>query len=115
MYTVKTHVQTLIASHDEHIRRVVYTALCIIALFASLYVYFVGKIVFDVVDRRTAESIVKKEGTHVAMLEASYYQELRHLDLASAGDYGFSESHSVLYASRSGGEADTVGMATHGI
>lgn len=111
MHTVKTHVQTLIASHDEHVKRVIYTILFLIAICASLYVYFVGKIVFDVVARRSAESIVRKESTQVATLEASYYDQLRHLDLASAGDYGLVESRAVLYANRT---TTGVGMVTHG-
>ena len=95
------------------IKPVVLAALAILAVLTSMYVYFVGKIVFDVVARRTAESSIEMAQSNLSQLQVAYFDKTRTLTLADAASIGLSESHDTLYASRPDASSDTVGMLTH--
>ncbi len=79
----------------------------ILALSVSMYVYFVGKIVFDVVAERSADSSIRIAQSAISSLEVDYYSKIKTITLADASGLGLSESHDTLYASRIDKNADT--------
>jgi len=85
---------------EPRAKQIVMIGLAVLAVSVSMYVYFVGKIVFDVVGRRAAESSIKKEISAVSSLESAYLKEMQNLDLADAGRLGLTEAKGALYASR---------------
>jgi hypothetical protein len=103
------HVQTLTNPKELHVKRVVLAGLGVLALCMSMYVYFVGRIVFDVVARRSAESTIRAHESTVSGLATEYLGKMRTLDLAEAQTLGLSESKHTLYASRKA-DAAAVGM-----
>ena len=87
-------------------------SLGILALMVSLYVYFVGKIVFDVVARRGAETAIESTQGSVSSLEIAYLKQIQDLDADGiASSIGLSESHDTLYVSRLASGTATLGMA----
>lgn len=94
------HVQTITNPKDAHVRRIVFAGLCVLALTVSMYVFFVGRIVFDVVARRSAEASIRSQESTVSALASQYLAQMRSLDLAQAGTLGLSQSKNTLYASR---------------
>ncbi len=84
----------------ENTRKVVVTGAIIVAILSCTYVYFVGKIVFDVVGRKTAEKDTRSIQSSVGILEAKYFAQLQSLDLTSLAEVGLQESHDTLYATR---------------
>ena len=98
---------------QQNVTRVVWCGLAILALSVSMYVYLVGKIVFDVVGRRTAEASIRKSQSAISGLAVNYFKELKTLDIGSAASVGLAVSHDTLYASRTASTAaKTVGMLT---
>lgn len=84
----------------ENTKSVVIAGICLVSVLACTYVYFVGKIVFDVIGRRQAEASVRNVQSEVGMLESKYFAELQSLDLNSLATVGLQESHDTLYATR---------------
>ena len=111
MKNATAQFQTIILPKQSTIRTVVLFASSVLVLFSALYVFFVGKIVFDIVGRRVAESQMQTTESTVSTLEASYYGQLKSLDLARAESVGLTESHDTLYASRTSSVGSTVGFA----
>lgn len=99
-----------VALPSTNVKPVVLAGLAVLAVLTSMYVYFVGKIVFDVVARRAAESTVAKAQSSVGALQVAYFNQTRTLNMDDAASVGLSESHNTLYAMRATGTARTVGM-----
>ena len=106
-------IQSYALPKQSNVRRIVSVGFCILALLVSMYVYFVGKIVFDVVARRTAESSIRLAQSSVGGLEVAYFKQLQTLDTSGIESIGLSESHDTLYTSRLASVPTTVGMATN--
>ncbi len=98
---------------SSNIKPIVLAGLALLAVLTSMYVYFVGKIVFDVVGRRTAESTIEMAQSSVSQLQVAYFDKTRTLTMADAASIGLTESHDTLYASRPDASADTVGFLTN--
>lgn len=97
-------IQDLALPKQSHARRIVLVGLCMLGLFVAAYVYFVGKIVFDVVGRRAAEGRSERMASSISSLQARYFSELKSLDLAQAESIGLHEASHALYAVRAGAE-----------
>lgn len=95
-----TQFQSLTHPGTAHVRTIVMSGICVLSLFVSMYVYFVGKIVFDVVAQRTAESSIKASQSEISALDGEYYNKIKTVTLADASVLGLSESKDILYASR---------------
>ncbi len=108
--TVHT-IQELALPKQSHARFIVLGGLSLLGLFAAGYVYFVGKIVFDVVGRRTAEASSERLASSISSLQVRYFSEIRSLDIAEAAAHGLYESQHAIYAVRPGASARTVGLA----
>jgi hypothetical protein len=98
---------------QSSIKKVVYFGLCTLALLVSLYVYFVGKIVFDVVARRGAETTLRLAQSKVSELEVSYFKQLQQVNTPSViASVGLSESKDTLYVARTASSPVTLSMIT---
>lgn len=95
---------------QSNVKRIVWVGFAVLAVSVSLYVYFVGKIVFDVVGRRTAEASIRTSQSKISELAVVYYKQVKSLDISQAASAGLSLSHDTLYASRTA--PATVGMVT---
>jgi hypothetical protein len=105
-------IQSYALPKQSHAKKIVSFGLCALALLVSMYVYFVGKIVFDVVARRGAESSIRMSESVVSGLEVAYFKQLQALDTSSGiASVGLLESHDTLYTSRLAEIPATVGMA----
>lgn len=104
-----TQIQDFALPKQSNAKRIVLSGLAVLALFVSMYMYFVGKIVFDVVGRRTAEASIKASQSSISSLAANYLNGIKSLDIAQANSVGLAVSHDTLYASRTS-VAKTVGM-----
>lgn len=105
MQTKIEQLQTLAFPNQNRIRAVVLVGLAILALFVSMYVYVVGKIVFDVVAQRGAESSIRSSQSAISSLEVDYYAKIKTVTLADAGSVGLSESRDTIYVSRADANA----------
>jgi len=98
-----------ITTQEQYIKNIVIVGFATLALMGSMYMYFVGKIVFDVVARRHAESSIKLTQSSVGSLQVAYLAQLNNLDISSIAANGLAESKDVMYATRDSG-SPTVGM-----
>jgi len=104
-----TKINMMAIPKEQHTKNIVIVGICLLSVFLSMYMYFVGKIVFDVVARRQAESQIKLAQSTVGKLQVAYLGQLSSVDIASASVSGLSESKDTLYASRVS-SSPTVGM-----
>jgi|GEM_PF-864154 len=108
--TTAGKIQEFALPKERNVKRIVSIGLCILALSVSMYVYFVGKIVFDVVGRRTAEASIRDSQSKTSALEVAYFNQIKSFTIDSAQSLGMSESHNTLYATRPTDAVKTVGM-----
>lgn len=87
---------------ESNIKPVVLGAVAILVVLVSTYVYFLGKIVFDVIARREAESSIRLTQSSVSQLQVAYFNTTRGLTMDNAAAFGLSEAKAPLYASRTG-------------
>ncbi len=110
--TTVAKIQEFALPKQRNVKRIVYAGLCVLALAVSMYVYFVGKIVFDVVGRRTAEASIRTAQSSASGLAASYFFEIKNLDVTQAESMGLAVSNHTLYAARAvASQASGVAMA----
>ena len=88
-----------------------YAGLCVLALSVSMYVYFVGKIVFDVVGRRTAEASIRASQSDISDNASKYFAAIKGLDIAQAETMGLAVSNDAQYATRSLADAGAPAVA----
>lgn len=110
MKNTVSQLQSMALPKQSNVKLIVHTGIVILALAVSMYVYFVGKIVFDVVGRRTAEASINASQSSISTLAVSYLNHLKTLDIPQATTLGLMVSHDTLYASRASTTA-SVGMA----
>lgn len=107
--TTIAHIQELALPRERNVRKIVTIGLVVLAVMVATYVYFVGKIVFDVVGRRTAEASIRTLQSSISSHSMAYLGQIKSLDLSAAASAGLAESTDTLYASRQTGVA--LGMA----
>lgn len=106
MTTTIAKFQNIAFPKRENTRKVVISGIFVLAALIGVYVYFVGKIVFDVVGRRQAESSIKSTQSRVGILESKYLAQLQSIDTHSLAALGLSESRDTLYAARTTSTAE---------
>ena len=94
-------------------KKIVVAGFCLLALVVSMYVFFIGKIVFDIVARRSAETEIKSLASSSGTLESEYYDKVRSLNLASVDKAGLSLASDVVYAERPAASVSTVGLVSN--
>ena len=108
--TTVARIQDFALPKEQNVKTIVLAGLAILALLVSMYVYFVGKIVFDVVGRRTAEASIRTLQSSIGANSLAYFQQMNTLDLATATSEGFAQSTDTLYASRPADTDTALGM-----
>ena len=103
-----TRAGAMVLPQESNIKPLVLGGLAILGLLVAAYVYFVGKIVFDVIARREAEKTIHFTQSSVSQLQVAYFNQSRGLTMADAVEVGLAESHRTLYANRT--TTSTVGM-----
>lgn len=98
--TTIAHIQEFALPQERNVKKIVYAGLAVLAVMVSMYVYFVGKIVFDVVGRRTAEASIRTLQSSISGHSMAYLEQVKSLDLSAAAAAGLAESTDTLYASR---------------
>lgn len=102
--TTVAKIQELALPKTENAKTIVLAGLSILAVMVGMYVYFVGKIVFDVVGRSAAESSIRSLQSSLSTNSMAYLEGMKSVDLASAAGLGLTTSTDMLYATRT---ADT--------
>ena len=108
--TTAARIQDFALPKEQNVKTIVLAGLAVLAVMVSMYVYFVGKIVFDVVGRKTAESSIRTLQSSISTDSMAYFQSMKSLDLASAASLGLTPSSDTLYASRPSDTDTAVGM-----
>ncbi len=62
-----------------------------------IYIFFIGKIVFNIVERKNIENVMRDISSTVSSLQVEYFNLNNKIDLAYAKSIGFSESSSVVF------------------
>jgi hypothetical protein len=108
--TTIAKIQEFALPEERNVKTIMYAGLAVLAMLVSMYVYFVGKIVFDVVGRKTAETSIRGLQSSISANSMAYLGQMKTLDLATAESIGLSESHDTLYASRDANTGTALGM-----
>lgn len=101
-------INALVNPKDYIIERFVILGVCLLAVLIGTYMYFVGRIVFDVVARKQDESQIRLAQSVVGGLQVTYLSELNNIDISNVKTSGLSESVDTEYAVRD--TSPTVGM-----
>ena len=104
-------IQEFALPKQQYVKRIVYLGLAVLALSVSMYVYFVGKIVFDVVGRRTAEASIRASQSEISANSTKYFAKMKEVDVAQASGLGLAVSNDTLYATRALASIKTASVA----
>ena len=85
-------INSMTMPEQQSTQTIVIVGVCVLAAIVGMYMYFVGKIVFDVVARRQTETEIKLTQSSVGKLQVAYLGQLSSVDIASAYANGLSES-----------------------
>lgn len=100
MQNTMTQFKEFALPKETNVKAIVLAGLAVLTIFLTLYVYFVGKIVFDVVAQRSSESSISASQSAISALDAKYYSMIQTVTLADASTIGLFESRDTVYASR---------------
>jgi hypothetical protein len=81
-------------------RRVFLVVSGIFLALLSLYVFFVSRTVFNIIERKSAESEMRALSSSLSTLEVEYMSLSKNIDLSLASSLGFNESKNIYFASR---------------
>ncbi len=104
-------IQEFALPKQQYVKRIVYFGLALLAVSVSMYVYFVGKIVFDVVGRRTAEASIRTSQSEISANSSEYFAKMKEVDIAQATGLGLAVSNNTLYATRTLASIKTASVA----
>ena len=74
-------------------------AIVLVGLFLS-YLYFLGTITFNIVERKALESRAKDLASDVSGMELQYLALTNKIDMQHADELGFAEAKNAVFASR---------------
>ncbi len=97
-HTLKRHT-TIVINNDLN-RRLFYMVLAAFVVVSALYLYFLGNIVFAVLERKTIETKIAVLSQEVNDLEINYLAANNTINLARATELGFSEAKAAVFANR---------------
>ncbi|HAS80618.1 MAG: hypothetical protein UR25_C0002G0050 [Candidatus Nomurabacteria bacterium GW2011_GWE1_32_28] len=81
-------------------RKILNIMLWIIAFLTFSYVFFLGNVVFDIVERKSLETYARTLSNDVGDLELEYLSMSQKVDLNLAYSLGFKEIKNKEYATR---------------
>ncbi len=100
MRTTTVQKNTMALAQNDFNRRIFFTIFSLFLVVGGLYLYFLGNIVFSVLERKTVESQTKVVAEAVNELEIQYLAKDNGINLSLAESLGFNEAKSALFASR---------------
>ena len=99
--TVKNlKLQTNIINNNNLDRKVLFCLVSVFAVLVVSYVYFIGSIVFNILERKTVEADVRSLKSNVGQMELQYLSLNNSVDLAFAREKGYEEPKNLYFASR---------------
>ena len=96
----KIKLNTAASNNHDLERKLVLIASGAIFVTLSLYVFFVGRTVFNIVERKTAESQMRFLSSNINTLQVEYMSLTKNIDLTFANSLGFKESDNTFFAHR---------------
>ncbi len=90
---------TGILNNNDINRRVFYIVLSLFGIISGLYVYFLGTIVFNVLERRTVATEAQTLRGEVNDLQIRYLSLNNSVNLTLATNLGFNEAKGAIFAS----------------
>lgn len=100
MTVSKLKQHTAIINQSDLGKRLFYGVSAMLGLLFLSYVYFLGTITFDIVERKALESEAKNLASDVSALELQYLALSNNIDMQFAGTLGFAEAKVQHFASR---------------
>src|ERR1035437_3361352 len=89
---MKTYVgEVNIVNNDDLRKRILNIMLMSLGALALCYVFILGNMIFNIVQRKTFESNARSLSNEVGQLELSYLSESNKIDLVFAQSMGFKE------------------------
>lgn len=107
---MRNRVDAILNTIAVYDRRVVWVALGLVVISASLYVYFLTASIVAVVERNQAERKIESLAGVVSGLESRYVDVGKRIDLSLAAEKGFHEVASPRYVTLAG-EAPESGLS----
>lgn len=96
----KIRLQANIVNNDNLEKRALYAMTGTLGILFVAYIFFLGSITFDVVERKSLEAQAKESMSTISALELRYLALSNSIDLAYAGNLGFTETKSAQFVSR---------------
>lgn len=93
-------IQTDIINNNNLDKRMFLGLFAVFAVLTVSYVYFIGAIVFNVLERKTVEADIRNLKSNVGHMELQYLSLNNSIDLALAHEKGFEEPKNLYFASR---------------
>ena len=81
-------------------QKLFYILFSLFLLLSILYIYFVGKTIFNIIERKTAENDVRILTSYIGGLELEYLSLNNKIDLELARQLGFYEPPTISFALR---------------
>jgi hypothetical protein len=100
---LKTRMQNVnIMTNNIEVKRIILnTMLSILAALALWYVFILGSMVFDIVERKALEKEVATLSNEVGELELSYLSVSNSIDLSLSSSMGFKETKATFATRKS--------------
>lgn len=99
---IKKTTKSNILALDLNLRRKFFFGfLGFVVLSFVVYIYLIGVIVFNIVERKNAEAEMKSINNHLTQLEFEYLNKSRGISLEYAKTLGFKEPSKIGFVGRS--------------
>ena len=69
-------------------------------ILLSLYILFISRTVFNIIERKSAETEMRILSSNASNLDVEYMFLAKKIDLSLANSLGFNESQNIYFASR---------------
>jgi hypothetical protein len=93
-------INTNIINNGNLERKLLRILLGVLAFSATLYMIFLAKTVFSIVERKNIESEIRTVSANIGQLEIDYLARSNNVDMRLASSLGFAESKDVHFATR---------------
>lgn len=98
VYKLKLH--TNIVNQNNLERKLFYSLTAILILLFASYIYFLGSITFNIVERKALDVDIRNLSSNIGELELEYLSLSNKIDLNLAGTLGFKEIKNPQFVSR---------------
>ena len=98
---MKTYAGSVSIVNNNNLERRIFTTLLLgFAFFTAIYLLLLGNMIFNIIERKTAETEIRNLSSSVSGLELSYLSLSKNINLDMAGSLGFSETSQKKFTSR---------------